>query len=259
MIGRKGRGRGATEDAESTAQAATLRTGLPHAPLVGSPPSRLPAGSTLAPGERLIVAGAEPDAFCQRNPLPADIGITGPLARPLIEQDLNLTRLQPVPWGAGDRAHYRTGGGSTGMLRSKLMGFGNEPASWQAAALQPGDGAGSAPADLQVCSFDVFVNAGRQVEVRWATSPVSAADALRLLRSPIDDLGRVEIVMGDTSATGEPSATPGLFSHVDPTANPDEEYLYRLDVVDSAGAACEIAITTVRTAFFASDAPLVYR
>ncbi len=193
------------------------------------------SGEVRRPGIAVLPAGSRViDALKAAGGARRGVDLTElNLARPLVEQDLNLTLLQPVDWGGGwsyavvDSVRYRPAagwpqlaGGATGLTRSELSGFGSEPAFWQAAALQPGDAAQTPAADIQVCSFDVFVNANRQVEVRWATSPAGAADAFRLLRSPLDDPSQVEIVTGDAAATSDPAATPGLFARVDPTADP---------------------------------------
>jgi hypothetical protein len=236
----------------------------------------LAPGVELPPGGRMVVTAADPADLCLSGSIPSGLRVLGPLPLPLTGQGMDLALLQPVAWGMSgafaqlDGVSYRSTAPwppqVTGVVLTRIdpAGFGDEPRNWQAssvtgsgglAALTPGTLAPNAPADL--CSFDAFINAKGQLEVRWVAEPLSGTVGFRLLRSPIDDLSTRVLVATYPAGNIAETSVPDHVQVVDAQADPQKKYIYWLQGVTADDSVREVAMTTVRPNVTFAFAPYV--
>jgi hypothetical protein len=237
---------------------------------------QVPAGVELPPGGRAIVAAGDPSALCLSGRVPPGLRVLGPLALPLGGQGMDLRLLQQAPWGGGwsfaevDRVEYRSQapwpsqGAGVVLARNDLQGFGAEPANWRAVTLTGAGGLAGMPpgvlplgAAADVCSFDAFVNAGGNLEVRWVARPLRDTVSFRLLRSPIDEPGAKVVLATEPAAEVEEQSGPAHTQFVDAQADPSRTYVYWLQAVAADNTARDVAVTGVRTRVTLSFAPYI--
>jgi hypothetical protein len=251
-------------------------TSLQPSWLFGGVAYQVPAGVDLPPGGRVVVASGDPSALCLSGRVPSGLRVLGPLALPLGSQGMDLTLLQPTPWGNGwsfaqvDSVEYRaqapwpSQGAGAVLVRNDLQGFGAEPSNWRTVMLVGAGGltalaSGVLPlgAAADVCSFDAFVNGDDKLEVRWVARPLRDTVSFRLLRSPVDDLAAKVVLATAPAAEVEEQDGPAHEQFIDAQAEPNRTYVYWLQAVAADNSVRDVAMTSVRTPVTLSFAPYI--
>jgi len=241
--------------------------------IVGGVVFEVPVGVTLPPDGRALLTNAEPADVCLAGRVPPGVRVIGPFNLPLASSAMEITLLAPTAWGAADGwapaevdgVQYGAGAAwptlvpDTTLARVDLAAYGDDPTNWRAAPLALSGEPALTPAGIDVCSFDVYVNADAQMEIRWVATPQAGTATFRLLRSPLDNLTVAETIDTQVLAVTGASDAPAGYKLVDAAADPHGEYLYRLQSVNADGTATDLAVTTPRATVHLVRVPVVYR
>jgi hypothetical protein len=230
-------------------------------------PFFFPPATTLAPGERILIAAGSPAELCAAGAAPPGWRIIGPLARALPAEGGTLRLLAPYADAIAGKStlllvdqirfesvqRLQTTAGATYWQRIADDAFGMDQASWRGAseALVAGEGIDDGPVGL--CSFDAYRNENDEVQLEWVTRASQPDQRFSLWRNMTFDRGSAELVAENIQAVAPAEAA--AYNLVDSSAPAEGRPFYWLQWI-TGETTMDVAVTGLRLP--GNGAPTLY-